>query len=1254
MIRYLWTRWVHLWVVLAALGSLFFVARPAVAQTTIPGGNVVNETWTPAGSPYIVQGDITVPAGAFLSIDAGTEVRFASTDAQTAGLDTTRIELTINGTLTVSGTAASPVLFKAQAGSAKNLWYGIVIDATATSASITNATIQHANRAIFNSAPDDVLSVTNGAFQTSTYGIYLASGAPTLAGITATDTAYGVYATNLAAPTISGCNVVSSNAAGLYFNLNGAVSLTINVQNCVIRNSATHGVYVAVQGGVNATLNLTSSTIHQNGAYGVYLSAASGSTLDAKIKNSNITQHANGVYRDPNAFGATAAAVTYSNVWGNTANNYSGYGVVAGTGALSCNPLYVSSPANLRLTSNSPSRFAGDIGQDIGALPYDSDATGGFHGTLWTNTTLTAAGSPYFIAGDMTVAPGVTLTLEPGTTLKFPPSDIMACGADTARSELTVRGTLAASGTAAQKITLTSTTFAKNSWYGVVVPFAATSAVLDQVILQYANRAVSSSALGSTLALSNATIETSTYGVYLSAGAPTLASLTANNNTTGVYAENKAAPMITRSRILNSDTGIYIFASGVGSATTNIVNTIIQGSASYGLQHLDLGGSSTINVTNSTFHANGSYGIYVNATSGNPAVVNIKNSIITENAYGVYRPSGGGILGPVTINVSYSDVWGNTTSNYSGTGIVQGMGTISQDPHYVSPPTDLKLQGSSPCIDAGTAAGAPLNDITGVARPINGDGLMGAELDMGAYEYFFCGDGLINGGEACDDGALNGTYSHCEADCSGIGSYCGDGAPNGPEQCDDANLSDSDACLSTCVNATCGDGFIRAGVEQCDDGNASNNDACPSTCAPATCGDGYVRAGMEQCDDGNMINGDACLNACVSAACGDGVTFVGVELCDDGNMSDNDSCLNACLAAVCGDGYAYTGVEACDDGNMNNSDGCTNKCALPSCGDGILQGNEQCDDSNGSDTDACLNTCILASCGDGSLHVGVETCDDGNSSNTDACLDTCKPASCGDGFIEDGVEDCDDSNASNTDGCLNTCVIPACGDGFIRAGVESCDDGNTVNGDTCPSSCLLPTCGDGAVQAAEACDDGNASNTDECLNTCQNASCGDGHVHADVEGCDDGNGSPGDGCSPTCELEGAGGAGGGGGAGAGGAGGAGGGAGAGGGGGVGGSGGAGGEGGGAGDTGGTSSSGDGPESPEEAGGCGCRVRGSSNHAPQGLLGLALTAALMAARRRKIRTGFKTTGNGGRARLAPAPISANPAGYRAGPRPPRRC
>ncbi len=188
---------------------------------------------------------------------------------------------------------------------------------------------------------------------------------------------------------------------------------------------------------------------------------------------------------------------------------------------------------------------------------------------------------------------------------------------------------------------------------------------------------------------------------------------------------------------------------------------------------------------------------------------------------------------------------------------------------------------------------------------------------------------------------------------------CGDGVVEGGEACDDGNDADDDVCVAGCVLASCGDGFVWVGVEACDDGNDSDDDACVGACEAASCGDGFVQVGVEACDDGNADDGDACLGTCAAASCGDGEVQVGVEECDDGGESA--LCDVDCTAASCGDGAVNAAAgEACDDGNADDGDECLSACELASCGDGFVQaGVEACDDGNGLDDDGCQADCTL-------------------------------------------------------------------------------------------------------------------------------------------------------------------------------------------------------------------------------------------------------------------------------------------------------
>jgi cysteine-rich repeat protein len=186
---------------------------------------------------------------------------------------------------------------------------------------------------------------------------------------------------------------------------------------------------------------------------------------------------------------------------------------------------------------------------------------------------------------------------------------------------------------------------------------------------------------------------------------------------------------------------------------------------------------------------------------------------------------------------------------------------------------------------------------------------------------------------------------------------CGNGMVETGEACDDGNTDETDECSSECVLASCGDGQVQEGVEACDDGNTDNTDEC-AECAAAVCGDGFVLQDVEACDDGNMDDTDMCLSACVLPSCGDGFVQVGVEECEDANMDDTDACVD-CLAAVCGDGSVQVGVEECDDGNMDNTDGCDDSCIGADCGDGFVQVGEECDDGNLIAMDGCATACTL-------------------------------------------------------------------------------------------------------------------------------------------------------------------------------------------------------------------------------------------------------------------------------------------------------
>jgi cysteine-rich repeat protein len=159
-----------------------------------------------------------------------------------------------------------------------------------------------------------------------------------------------------------------------------------------------------------------------------------------------------------------------------------------------------------------------------------------------------------------------------------------------------------------------------------------------------------------------------------------------------------------------------------------------------------------------------------------------------------------------------------------------------------------------------------------------------------AFAWFFnaallpvCGDGALDGQEACDDGNVF-TGDGCTAACllepgwtcaiasEPCAEVCGDGVVTQTESCDDGNTSGGDCCSASC-------GFELAADTCTDDGNPCTDDICDGW---GTC---QHLANASPCDDGDACtSGDACsVGVCKSGElirCSDGDYCNGLETCD--------------------------------------------------------------------------------------------------------------------------------------------------------------------------------------------------------------------------------------------------------------------------------------------------------------------------------------------------------------------------------------
>jgi cysteine-rich repeat protein len=262
----------------------------------------------------------------------------------------------------------------------------------------------------------------------------------------------------------------------------------------------------------------------------------------------------------------------------------------------------------------------------------------------------------------------------------------------------------------------------------------------------------------------------------------------------------------------------------------------------------------------------------------------------TDEAALSEQPDGGAASGDCTLTQGY---WKNHASAWPVSSLTLGSVSYDQDELIAILKTPVKGNGfvqlAHQLIAAklNVAAGADdsaVHDaiaeadalIGGLVCPPIGDGSLApsatSELN-GQLDAF--NSGAVGPGHCGDDHGDEGDDDDCGSSCDGGDTcdqpVCGDGVLEGDEACDDGNTADGDGCSATCTveqdDCACGDGVLDAG-ETCDDGNTVDGDGCSSVCTIElpVCGNGIVETG-ETCDDGNTMNGDGCSSVCICEPC---------------------------------------------------------------------------------------------------------------------------------------------------------------------------------------------------------------------------------------------------------------------------------------------------------------------------------------------------------------------------------------------------
>jgi hypothetical protein len=259
------------------LGVVLWQAMVASAgATTLPTTISENTTLTSAGSPY-TGNSVTISPGVTVDVQPGVVLKLGGA-------------LYVDGTLSVAGTAESPVLFTSPADLAPNEWSGIKLREGSGASVISGAIVRHASVGIAITASSPTVSSSNVS-KNKTAGITVSGGAPKLAGNVLDANRVGIeFAGN---PDIDGNTIRDclESAAGIRQSSSASKTAQIKVHGNLVERCGNSSQAAVSVGGSATTLG--GNTVRESKGHAiVYGSTPTNTTIPTDLSENTLEGNA--------------------------------------------------------------------------------------------------------------------------------------------------------------------------------------------------------------------------------------------------------------------------------------------------------------------------------------------------------------------------------------------------------------------------------------------------------------------------------------------------------------------------------------------------------------------------------------------------------------------------------------------------------------------------------------------------------------------------------------------------------------------------------------------------------------------------------------------------------------------------------------------------------------------------------------------------------------------------------------------------